>query len=81
LRVQLKPEKISRRKLLIALLVQLVIGLIFFVPEMRAEALSGVPFSEALVFYVIGWLITLVFFLGDVFQDPDAAGKSGNTLN
>lgn len=64
-------KRVTKKRVLLLLLFQLVVAAVFFIPARRLEAMAGRPFSETVVFYLIEWIITMVWFLGDVFEDEE----------
>jgi hypothetical protein len=60
-----------KKRVLISLLFQLIVGAVFFVPELRLEARERRPFSETVAFYIIEWVVTAAWFLGDASVTRD----------
>jgi hypothetical protein len=64
-------KRVTQKRVRIFLLFQLIVGVVFFVPARRLDAMANRPFSETVVFYLIDWIITTVWFLGDAFEDTE----------
>ena len=57
------------KRVLMWFLFQLIVGVVFFVPVLRLDAREGRPVSETVAFYLIEWVVTAAWFLGDAFGD------------
>jgi hypothetical protein len=64
-------RRVTKKRVLIFLLFQLIVGVVFFIPARRLDAMADRPFLETVVFYLIEWIITTVWFLGDLFEDTE----------
>jgi hypothetical protein len=64
-------KRVTKKRVLIFLLFQLIVAVVLFIPERRLDAIAHRPFSETVVFYLIDWIITTVWFLGDAFEDKE----------
>jgi hypothetical protein len=64
-------KPVTKKRVLIFLLFQLIVGVVLFIPSRRLDAMADRPFSETVVFYLIDWIITTVWFLGDAFEDTE----------
>jgi len=64
-------KRVTKKRVLIFLLFQVIVGVVLFLPARRLDATAGRPFSETVVFYLIDWIITTVWFLGDAFEDKE----------
>jgi hypothetical protein len=58
-----------KKRVLMWFLFQLIVGVVFLVPVLRLDGREGRPVSETVAFYLIEWVVTAAWFLGDAFGD------------
>jgi hypothetical protein len=67
----MRGKRETRKRLLIGIVFQAVVGLISFRPVVRLATRHGVSRSEIVIFYSVEWLIAVSYFLGDMFSSSD----------
>jgi heme/copper-type cytochrome/quinol oxidase subunit 3 len=62
--VPTKGEKVDRKRVLLWLLLQFVLGVVFFVPEFYWGKSQGRPSTETLAFYLVSFLVISIWCIG-----------------
>jgi len=59
--------KTTKRRLVVLLVVQLAAIVLLFRPSVRFLVRGGLPEQEAILFYIVGCVLGVLYFVGDAY--------------